>query len=71
MKFEWTHTHRPNTTSYFLFLTRQLLVGQEWSARLRDLYLITHNTHNRQISIPPVGFKPTIPQNELPPKTTP
>jgi len=28
----------------------------EWSARRRDLYQITHNTHNRQASMPPVGF---------------
>ena len=28
----------------------------EWSARRRDLYLTIHNTHNRQTSIPPVGF---------------
>ena len=32
----------------------------EWSARRRDLYLTTHNTHNRQTSMPPVGFEPTI-----------
>jgi hypothetical protein len=32
----------------------------EWSARRRDLYLTTHNTHNRQTSMPPMGFKPTI-----------
>jgi len=25
----------------------------EWSARRTDLYLTTHNTHNRQISMPP------------------
>ena len=25
----------------------------EWSARRRDLYLTSHNTHNRQASIPP------------------
>ena len=25
----------------------------EWSARYRDLYLTTHNTHNRQTSMPP------------------
>ena len=31
-----------------------------WSARRRDLYLKTHDTHNRQISMPPVGFEPTI-----------
>jgi hypothetical protein len=32
----------------------------EWSARRRDLYLTTHNTHHRQTSMPPVGFEPTI-----------
>ena len=32
----------------------------EWSARRRDLYLTTHDTHNRQIPMPPVGFEPTI-----------
>ena len=32
----------------------------EWSARRRDLYLTTHGTHKRQISMPPVGFEPTI-----------
>ena len=31
----------------------------ERSARRRDLYLTAHDTHNRQISMPPVGFKPT------------
>ena len=32
----------------------------EWSARRKDLYLTTHDTHNRQISMPPVVFEPTI-----------
>ena len=32
----------------------------EWSARRRDLYLTTHDTHSRQTSMPPVGFEPTI-----------
>ena len=32
----------------------------EWSARCRDFYLTTHNTHNRQTSMLPVRFKPTI-----------
>ena len=32
----------------------------EWSARRRDLYLTTHDTQNRQISMPPVGFESTI-----------
>ena len=36
----------------------------ERSARRRDLYLTTHDTHNRQISMPPVGFEPTISAGE-------
>jgi hypothetical protein len=31
----------------------------EWSARLRDLYLTTHNTHNRQTDIDAPGRVPT------------
>ena len=38
----------------------------EWSARRRDLYMTTHDTHNRQISMPPVGFEPTISAGERP-----
>ena len=38
----------------------------EWSGRRRDLYLTTHDTHNRQISMPPVGFEPTISAGERP-----
>ena len=30
----------------------------DWSARLRDLYLTINNTHNRQTSVPSVGFEP-------------
>ena len=33
---------------------------RNWSARLIELYLTTHNTPNRQTSIPPEGFEPTI-----------
>jgi len=29
----------------------------EWSARRRDLYLTTHNTHKRQTYKPPAGFE--------------
>ena len=38
----------------------------EWSARRRDLYLTTHNTHNRKKSMPPVGFEPKISAGERP-----
>ena len=38
----------------------------EWSARRRDLYLITRSTHKRQTSMSPAGFEPTIPASERP-----
>jgi hypothetical protein len=38
----------------------------EWSACRRDLYLTKHDTHNRQISMPPVGFEPTISAGKRP-----
>jgi len=44
-------------------------VGLLWTsdqARRRDLYLTTHNTHNRQTSMPPVGFESTISAGERP-----
>ena len=34
--------------------------ADKWSAHCRDLYMTTHNSHKRQNSIPPVGFKSTI-----------
>ena len=49
---------------------RRTTVGRtpldEWSARRRYLYLITHNTHDRQTSMPPVGFEPTVSVGERP-----
>jgi hypothetical protein len=49
---------------------RRTTVGRtpldEWSAGRRDLYLTTHDTHNRQISMPPVGFEPKISAGERP-----
>jgi hypothetical protein len=38
----------------------------ERSARRRDLYLTTHDTHNRQISMPLVKVEPTISAGERP-----
>ena len=38
----------------------------ERSARRRDLYLITHNTHKRHTCIPLARFEPTIPKSERP-----
>jgi len=64
---------RVMASSFLRFLDhtqRRTTVGRTpldvWSARRRDLYLTTHNTHNRQISMPPVGFEPTIAAGELP-----
>jgi len=41
---------------------RRTTVGRnpldEWSARRRDLYLTTHDIHNRQISMTPVDSNP-------------
>ena len=49
---------------------RRITVGRtpldEWSARRRDLYLTTLNSHNRQTFMPPVGFEPTISAGERP-----
>ena len=51
-------------------VSRRVTVGRisldEWSVRRKDLYLTTHNTHNRQTSMPPVGFEPTISAGERP-----
>ena len=64
---------RVMATSFLRFLDhtqRRTTVGRtpldEWSARRRDLNLTTHNTHNRQISMPPVGFEATISAGERP-----
>jgi len=61
------------TTSFTRFLDhtqRRNTVGRtspdEWSARRRDLYLWKHNAHNRQTSMPPVGFEPTISAGQRP-----
>jgi len=64
--------HYPITSSFSRFLdhTQRATVGRtpldEWSMRHRYLYLTTHNTHNRQTSMPPVGFEPTIAAGERP-----
>ena len=64
---------RAMASSFLRFLDhteRRITFGRtpldEWSALCRDLYLTTHNTHNRQTSMPPVGFEPTISAGERP-----
>ena len=51
-----------------IYTQRRNTVGRtsldEGPACRRDLYLTTHNTHNRQTSMPPAGFEPTIPSGE-------
>jgi len=62
---------RAMASSFLRFLDhtqRRTTIGRtpldEWSASRRDLYLTTHNTHNRQTSMPPAGFEPTISAGE-------
>ena len=60
----------PHSRGFLDHTQRRNRVGRtpldEWSARRRDLYLAKHNTHNRQTSMPPVGFEPTISAGERP-----
>ena len=63
----------PVGSSFTRFLDhtqRHITIGrtplEEWSARGRHLYLTTHNTQNRQTSMAPVGFEPTISAGERP-----
>jgi hypothetical protein len=67
----YIYTHMEHLFLMFLDHTqRRATVGRtlldEWSARRRDLYLTTHDTHNRQISMHSVGFEPTISAGERP-----
>jgi len=62
---------RVSSFTRFLYCTQwRTTVGrtplEEWSARRRDLYLTSHNTHNRQTSMVPVRFEPTIPAGKRP-----
>jgi len=70
-------THALSARLSYLFLTmasfyviRHATVGRtpldEESARRRDIYLTTHNTHNREISMHQAEFEPAIPVSERP-----
>jgi hypothetical protein len=54
----------------FTITLRHTTVGRtpldELSAHRRDVYLTTLNNHNRETSMPPVGFEPTISAGEQP-----
>ena len=60
----------PHSRGFLDHTQRRTTVGRtpldEWSARRRDLYLTTHNTHNRQTFMPPVRFEPTISAGQRP-----
>jgi hypothetical protein len=67
----YTHTYslararaRAHTHTHTHTLGRTPL--DDRSARRRDLYLATHNTHKRQTSVPQVGFKPANQESERP-----
>ena len=51
-----THTHTHTLTK----------ILQEESARCIDLYLTTHNAHNRQISMPPEEIRTRNPRSQRP-----
>jgi hypothetical protein len=55
---------RASFTRFLDHTQRRTTVGRtpldEWSARRRDLYLTTHNTHNRQTYMPPGGIRTHI-----------
>jgi hypothetical protein len=61
---------RPPFCRGFTITLRHTRLGRtppdERSARLRDLYLTTHNTHKGETSMSPAAFKPAIPASERP-----
>jgi hypothetical protein len=66
-RFSTTRDMTSSLTRFFE-ITRRATVGRtplgKWSVRRRVLYLTTHTTHNRQPSLPPVGFETTIAAGE-------
>jgi len=57
---------RTNTVRHTTFGGTPL---DEWSARRRQLYLTTHNTHKRQKCMTPAGFETLIPAIKRPQHT--
>ena len=57
-----THTYKTRARAP----ARSMTPLDKWSARRRELYRTTHNTHNRQTTIPPAGFEPKVPARERP-----
>jgi len=68
-----TAPHYARVSSFTRFLDhtqRRTTFGRtppdEWLVRRTDLYLTTHDTHNRQTYMPPLGFEPTYSASEWP-----
>ena len=61
---------RPPHCRDFVMTLRQITFGttplDEWSARRRDRYVTTHNTHKRTEIHAPAIFEPAIPASERP-----
>jgi len=58
--------HYPGFTITLSHTTLGMNPLDEWSARHRDLYLTTHNTNKKEISMHPSGLETAIPASERP-----
>jgi hypothetical protein len=59
LSLPWLHDHTEFPTPHSVANPLD-----EWSARSRDRYLTTHNTHKRKVAMPPAEFVPAIPASE-------
>jgi hypothetical protein len=60
---------RPSLWDSFITLRHTIIVRttlDEWSASPTDLYLTSHTTHKRELSMSPAGIEPAIPASERP-----
>jgi hypothetical protein len=66
---KWRDSHQQATWGFTITL-RHTTLGwtplDEWSARRINLYLTTHNTHNRQTDMLPARFEPIFSAGERP-----
>ena len=65
---QWSRAY--SFTRFLDHTQRRTTVGRtppdERAAHRKDLYATTHNAHNRQTSMPPLGFEPTLSVSERP-----
>jgi hypothetical protein len=65
----------PVGISHFIVEVTNITLGKTSldgrSARHKDLYRTTHNTHNRRTSVLPVGFEPAFPAASAEPNFRP